>query len=63
MTRNLEAPRSSGLFRGSELAHDSSESQPSTCETQEKHEYVSCRRDMTEIMFKTITTQYRILTH
>ena len=41
---------SSGFFRGSVLGQDTSEPQPSTDETQEDMNNVSCRRDMTEIL-------------
>ena len=43
---------SSGFFRGSVLGQDTSEPQPSTGETQEDMNNVSCRRDMTEILLK-----------
>ena len=43
---------SSGFFRGSVLGQDTSEPQPSTGETQESMNNVSCRRDMTEILLK-----------
>ena len=43
---------SSGFFRGSVLGQDTLEPQPSTCETQEDMNNVSCRRDMTEILLK-----------
>ena len=43
---------SSGFFRGSVLGQDTSEPQPSTGETQEGMNNVSCRRDMTEILLK-----------
>ena len=43
---------SSGLFRGSVLGQDTSESQPSTGETQEDMNNVSCRLDMTETLLK-----------
>ena len=42
---------SSGIFRESVLGQDTSESQPSTGETQEMNN-VSCRRDITEILLK-----------
>ena len=42
--------RSSGFFRGSVLGQDTSE--PSTGETQESMNNVSCHRDMTEILLK-----------
>ena len=41
---------SSGFFGGSVLGQDTSE--PSTGETQESMNNVSCRRDMTEILLK-----------
>ena len=34
------------------LRKDTSELQPCTGETQEIHEYVTCRHDITEMMFK-----------
>ena len=34
------------------LDQDTSEPQPSTCETQGIHEYVYCHHDMNEIMLK-----------
>ena len=43
---------SSGFFRGSVLGQDTSEPQPSTDETQEDMNNVSCSRDMTEILLK-----------
>ena len=43
---------SSGFFRRSVLGQDTSESQPSTGETQGSMNNVSCRRDMTEILLK-----------
>ena len=43
---------SSGFFRGSVLGQDTSEPQPSTGETQESMNNVSCRRGMTEILLK-----------
>ena len=43
---------SSGFFRGSVLGQDTSEPQPSTGETQEDMNNLSCRRDITEILLK-----------
>ena len=43
---------SSGFFHGSVLGQDTSEPQPSTGETHEDVNNVSCRRDMTEILLK-----------
>ena len=43
---------SSGFFRGSVLGQNTSEPQPSTGETQEDMNNVSCRRDVTEILLK-----------
>ena len=43
---------SSGVFCGSVLGQNTSEPQPSTGETQEDMNNVSCRRDMTEILLK-----------
>ena len=43
---------STGFFRGSVLGQDTSEPQPSTGETQEDMNNVSCCRDMTEILLK-----------
>ena len=43
---------SPGFFRGSVLGQDTSEPQPSTGETRKDVNNVSCRRDMTEILFK-----------
>ena len=42
----------SGFFRGSVLGQYTSEPQPSTGETQEDMNNVSCSRDMTEILLK-----------
>ena len=39
------------MCQGSVLGQDTSEPQPSTCETQEKNN-VNYRRDMTEILLK-----------
>ena len=44
----------SGFFRGSVLGQDTSEPQPSTGETQEDMNNVSCRRGMTEILLKAV---------
>ena len=44
---------SSGFFRGSVLGQDTSEPQPSTGETQERHN-VNCNSDMTEILLKAV---------
>ena len=54
LTRNpevlgLSRTGSSGFVRGSVLGQDTSEPQPSTCETQEDVNNVNCRGDMTEI--------------
>ena len=43
---------SSGFFLGCVLGQDTSEPQPSTGETQEDMNNVSCCRDMTEILLK-----------
>ena len=43
---------SSGFFRGSVLWQDTSEPQPSTGETKEDMNNISCCHDMTEILFK-----------
>ena len=48
----LSRTGSSGFFRGSVLGQDASEPQPSTGETQEDINNVSCRHDMTEILLK-----------
>ena len=45
---------SSGFFCGSVLGQDTSEPQPSTGETQEDMNNVSCRHDMTEILLKAV---------
>ena len=44
--------RSFGFFCRSVLGQDTSEPQPSTGETQEDMNNVSCHRDMTEILLK-----------
>ena len=64
-TCHLEAPRlnrpgSSGSFRGSGLGQNTSEPQLCTGETK-IHEFVSCRRDTTEIMLKWCKTQFNVL--
>ena len=41
-----------GFFPGTVLSQGTSEPQPNTGEFRETHEYVSCRRDMSEIMLK-----------
>ena len=43
---------STRFFHGSVLGQDTSEPQPSTGETQEDMNNVSCHRDMTEILLK-----------
>ena len=43
---------SSGFFHGRVLGQDTSEPQPSTGETQEDMNHVSCRCDITEILLK-----------
>ena len=48
----LSRTGSSGFFRGSVLGQDTSEPQPSTGETQEDMNNVSCHHDMTEILLK-----------
>ena len=55
LTRNAGVLGSSltgspGFFHGSVFGQDTSEPQPSTGETQEDMNNVSCRRDMTEIL-------------
>ena len=55
LTHNPENPGSrhtgsSGCFCGSVLGQDTSEPQPSTGETQGRHEFVSCCCNMTEIL-------------
>ena len=59
MTRNpwvlgLTPTGSSRFFSGRVFGQDTSESQPSTGETQEGTNNVSCGRDMTEILLKAV---------
>ena len=46
----LSSTGSSGFFRGSVLEQDTSEPQPSTGETQDDMNNVSCSHDITEIL-------------
>ena len=55
LTRNLKAlDPLIQRFRGSFLGQDTSEPQSSTGETQENMNFVSCRREMGEIMLKAV---------